>query len=139
MTQKYVAGAGDVPVAKANEGDDYARKAVIASTVGYALDGFDLLILGFILAAISADLGLSSTQAGSLVTWTLVGAVVGGIVFGWLSDKFGRVRVLKSPGPYQVCMRAGWLRDSGESAVCLPNQVVVQVTGPNPRFDSINF
>ena len=87
MTQKYVAGAGDVPVAKANEGDDYARKAVIASTVGYALDGFDLLILGFILAAISADLGLSSTQAGSLVTWTLVGAVVGGIVFGWLSDK----------------------------------------------------
>ncbi|WP_299451213.1 MFS transporter [uncultured Pigmentiphaga sp.] len=94
MTQKYVAGAGDVPVAKANEGDDYARKAVIASTVGYALDGFDLLILGFILAAISADLGLSSTQAGSLVTWTLVGAVVGGIVFGWLSDKFGRVRVL---------------------------------------------
>ncbi|ODS72429.1 MAG: MFS transporter [Bordetella sp. SCN 67-23] len=83
-----------MPAGKANEGEDYARKAVIASTVGYALDGFDLLILGFILAAISADLGLSSTQAGSLVTWTLVGAVVGGIVFGWLSDKHGRVRVL---------------------------------------------
>jgi len=94
MADKYAASPGDIPAGKANEGEDYARKAVIASTVGYALDGFDLLILGFILAAISADLGLSSTQAGSLVTWTLVGAVVGGIVFGWVSDKHGRVRVL---------------------------------------------
>ena len=29
-----------------------------------------------------------------LVTWTLVGAVLGGFIFGTLSDKFGRVRVL---------------------------------------------
>lgn len=58
------------------------------------MDGFDLLILGFMLPAISADLALSPTQAGSLVTWTLIGAVAGGIVFGSLSDKYGRVRVL---------------------------------------------
>ncbi len=71
-----------------------ARKAIWASSIGYALDGFDLLILGFILAAVSAGLGLSSTEAGSLVTWTLVGAVIGGIGFGLLSDIYGRVRVL---------------------------------------------
>jgi len=58
------------------------------------MDGFDLLILGFMLAAISADLALNPAQAGSLVTWTLVGAVVGGIIFGALSDTYGRVRVL---------------------------------------------
>ncbi|WP_433704631.1 MFS transporter [Paraburkholderia sacchari] len=58
------------------------------------MDGFDLLMLGFMLPAISADLHLSGAQAGSLVTWTLVGAVAGGIVFGLLSDRFGRVRVL---------------------------------------------
>lgn len=74
--------------------DVYARKAVLASAVGYALDGFDLLILGFILTAISAGLGLTSTQAGSLVTWTLIGAVCGGIFFGVLSDYMGRVKVL---------------------------------------------
>lgn len=72
----------------------YARKALIASAVGYAMDGFDLLILGFMLRAISADLGLNPAQAGSLVTWTLVGAVIGGIGFGMLSDIYGRVRVL---------------------------------------------
>jgi len=72
----------------------YGWKALMGSAIGYAMDGFDLLILGFMLSAISADLHLSHGQAGSLVTWTLVGAVCGGIVFGHLSDHFGRVRVL---------------------------------------------
>lgn len=58
------------------------------------MDGFDLLILGFMLRAISAELHLTPPQAGSLVTWTLIGAVAGGILFGILSDHYGRVRVL---------------------------------------------
>jgi MFS family permease len=74
--------------------DSTARKALAAATIGYAMDGFDLLILGFMLRAISADLHLTPPQAGSLVTWTLIGAVVGGILFGVLSDYYGRVRVL---------------------------------------------
>jgi MFS family permease len=71
-----------------------AWKALAGSAVGYAMDGFDLLILGFMLSAISAELHLTPGQAGSLVSWTLVGAVFGGIVFGALSDRFGRIRVL---------------------------------------------
>ncbi|MCQ9121775.1 MFS transporter [Rodentibacter pneumotropicus] len=74
--------------------NQYGWKALIGSAVGYAMDGFDLLILGFMLSAISADLNLTPAQSGSLVTWTLIGAVFGGIVFGALSDKYGRVRVL---------------------------------------------
>ena len=66
----------------------------MGSAVGYAMDGFDLLILGFMLSAISKDLNLTPGQAGSLVTWTLIGAVFGGIFFGILSDKYGRIRVL---------------------------------------------
>ena len=72
----------------------YAWRALWGSAIGYAMDGFDLLILGFMLAAISTDLHLVPSQAGALVTWTLVGAVCGGIVFGTLSDHYGRVRVL---------------------------------------------
>lgn len=74
--------------------DRYSWKAMFGSAIGYAMDGFDLLILGFMLHAISTDLNLTSAQSGSLVTWTLIGAVIGGIVFGSLSDRFGRVRVL---------------------------------------------
>jgi MFS family permease len=70
------------------------RNAILGSAIGYATDGFDLLILGFMLRPISADLGLSQAQAASLVTATLFGAVIGGFSFGWLSDRLGRVRVL---------------------------------------------
>ncbi|MEL0555079.1 MULTISPECIES: MFS transporter [Klebsiella/Raoultella group] len=69
-------------------------KAMVAAISGYAMDGFDLLILGFMLPAISVSLALSTSQAGSLVTWTLIGAVLGGIIFGHLSDRLGRIRVL---------------------------------------------
>ncbi len=72
----------------------HALQALIASVLGYAMDGFDLLILGFMLPAIAADLHLTPAQSGALVTWTLAGAVAGGIVFGMLSDYFGRVRML---------------------------------------------
>jgi len=71
-----------------------AIKALIGSALGYAMDGFDLLILGFMLKMISADLHLTPAEGASFVTATLIGAVVGGIFFGMLSDKIGRVRVL---------------------------------------------
>jgi MFS family permease len=70
------------------------RNAILGSAIGYGTDGFDLLILGFMLRPISADLGLTQAQGASLVTATLVGAVLGGFGFGWLSDRLGRVRVL---------------------------------------------
>jgi benzoate transport len=72
----------------------YAWKALAGSAIGYAMDGFDLLILGFMLPAITAGLQLTSGQGGALVTWTLIGAVAGGLIFGALADRFGRVRVL---------------------------------------------
>jgi len=65
-----------------------------ASALGFGVEGFDLLILVFLLAPISAAFGLSTTRAASLMTGTLLGAVTGGIAFGLLSDYFGRVRVL---------------------------------------------
>lgn len=52
---------------------------MVAAVSGYAMDGFDLLILGFMLPAISLSLALNPSQAGSLVTWTLIGAVLGAL------------------------------------------------------------
>ncbi len=74
--------------------DKAAWKALFGSALGYAMDGFDLLILGFMLRIISDDLNLTPPQGASLVTGTLIGAVVGGIIFGMLSDRLGRVRIL---------------------------------------------
>jgi hypothetical protein len=44
------------PAAADQVPDVAAKKALAASAIGYAMDGFDLLILGFMLRAISADL-----------------------------------------------------------------------------------
>lgn len=74
--------------------DTEAWRALWGSALGYAMDGFDLLILGFMLRPISADLHLTPAEGASFVTATLVGAVLGGLVFGMLSDRLGRVRVL---------------------------------------------
>ena len=74
--------------------DRNAWKALAGSALGYAMDGFDLLILGFMLRTIASDLHLSQAQSASLVTATLIGAVLGGIGFGMLSDRLGRVRIL---------------------------------------------
>ena len=76
------------------EQDRYAVKALLASLAGNILDTFDNLLLGFLLVAISAELHLSRPEAGSIATATLIGAVVGGIGFGILSDQYGRIRVL---------------------------------------------
>jgi MFS family permease len=84
-----------IPVSQSPERvSRYAWKVLAGSAIGYAMDGFDLLILGFMLPAISVGLHLGAQQAGALVTWTLIGAVAGGVIFGALSDRFGRVRVL---------------------------------------------
>lgn len=51
----------------------------------------------------------------------------------------GAARCAASPGPNGICQRAGWLRHAGETAVSLPNRVLIEVTGGAPRYDSINF
>ncbi len=71
----------------------YQKKTLFASTVGYALDGMDMMILGVCFSLISVSFNLSKTELGTLTSVTLLGAVLGGILFGVLADKYGRVRV----------------------------------------------
>lgn len=71
----------------------YQKKTLFASTTGYALDGLDMMILAFCLPMITKFFNLDEGQSGFLGTVTLFGAVIGGIGFGILADKFGRVRV----------------------------------------------
>jgi hypothetical protein len=45
----------------------------------------------------------------------------------------GQVRVLSSSCPLKLCQRAGWIGAAGEMIVCLPNEVVVRLSGRPPR------
>jgi MFS family permease len=71
-----------------------ARRALVAASMGWALDAFDVMLFSLTLAAVIKDLGLTKTQAGALGSITLLGGAVGGLVFGHVADRFGRTRAL---------------------------------------------
>ena len=48
----------------------------------------------------------------------------------------GAVWVRQASCPDQVCVRTGKLSKSGQSAVCLPAKVTIQVTGSEKEFDA---
>lgn len=50
----------------------------------------------------------------------------------------GRIRVVDSPGRRKLCVRQGWLSRAGETAVCLPNRVVVSIAGRR-SIDALNY
>ncbi len=70
----------------------YQWKTLWASTIGYALDGLDLMVLSYVMSIIITHFKLNSAQAGFVSTITLIGAVIGGYTFGVLADIFGRVK-----------------------------------------------
>lgn len=50
-----------------------------------------------------------------------------------------RARISSDPSPRQYCVRQGWLQQAGEVAVCLPNEVSVELTGSRKKYDSLNY
>jgi len=50
-----------------------------------------------------------------------------------------KARITSDPSPRQYCVRQGWLQQSGEIALCLPNQVSVELAGSQKRYDSLNY
>jgi len=68
------------------------RRALIAASMGWALDAFDVMLFSLTLSAVIAELGLTKAQAGALGSITLLGGAAGGLFFGWVADRYGRTR-----------------------------------------------
>ncbi len=69
-------------------------KTLLAAQLGWMLDAMDVMLYAFALDVIRAEFSLSSGQAGALVSVTLVASAAGGIIFGILADRIGRVKAL---------------------------------------------
>ncbi|HLP98398.1 MAG TPA: NusG domain II-containing protein [Sideroxyarcus sp.] len=50
-----------------------------------------------------------------------------------------KARISSDPSPRQYCVRQGWIQQEGEIAVCLPNEVSVELTGGEKKYDSLNY
>jgi hypothetical protein len=47
----------------------------------------------------------------------------------------GRVRILNSPCPLKICEKKGWISNKGDFIICIPNRVVIRITGE--KYDAI--
>lgn len=55
-----------------------------------------------------------------------------------LEVREGRVRMVDSACPDKLCVRTGWISRPGESIVCLPNRVVIEIVGGEGGPDVVN-
>lgn len=72
--------------------------AVLVAALGYFVDIYDLLLFGIVRVESLIDMGLSESQlltdGESILQWQMWGLLLGGIIWGVMGDKKGRISVL---------------------------------------------
>lgn len=71
-------------------GTRYRWRVLYMTFLAYLYDSLDLQILAICLPVIIASLGLSLTDAGLLASATMIGTALGGVIFGWVAENWGR-------------------------------------------------
>lgn len=51
----------------------------------------------------------------------------------------GKVRFKQSPCNSQYCVHQGWLQRAGQTAICIPNQVSIELIGTVQTMDTLNY
>jgi MFS family permease len=69
-------------------------RVLAAAKVGWMLDAMDFMLYAMALGQLRAYFQFDDATAGFLGTVTLVMSGVGGLVFGYVADRFGRTRAL---------------------------------------------
>ena len=71
------------------------RRALLATYLGYGLDGFDFMIYSFIIPTLLSLWSMSKAEAGYIASGALITSAVGGWAAGVLADRYGRARILQ--------------------------------------------
>jgi MFS family permease len=74
--------------------DADARRALLAASLGWMLDSFDVMLYALLVATLIRELGMTPATGGLLASLTLVASAAGGIIFGIIADRYGRTRAL---------------------------------------------
>jgi MFS family permease len=61
--------------------------------ITWVLDGLEVTLAGTIGGVIKSSLHMSDSQVGDSATFYLIGAVLGALFFGWLTDRLGRKKL----------------------------------------------
>ncbi|SEC61525.1 Predicted arabinose efflux permease, MFS family [Rhizobiales bacterium GAS188] len=88
------AAAGETRLPWYREVTPDAWRSLLAAGLGWLFEVFDLYILALTTPALIVVFELSRADAGLITSVSATGAILGGILFGWVADRIGRVRTL---------------------------------------------
>jgi MFS family permease len=71
-----------------------ARRALLAASLGWLLDAFDVMLYALVLTSLLDEFGMDLATGGRLGSLTLAASAAGGAIFGVIADRFGRTRAL---------------------------------------------
>jgi MFS transporter, PHS family, inorganic phosphate transporter len=77
-------------------------KIMFVSGMGFFTDAYDLFIIGIVVALLTPEWHLSTSQTSLLNSVTLAASAVGAILFGRIADILGRKRIYR----YEVLVLA---------------------------------
>lgn len=69
-------------------------KCLFALFFAFVIEAWELLIIVYVSTAIATDFGLSATQIGTLISAVFLGMIPGCLMWGTVSDRIGRRRVV---------------------------------------------
>src|ERR687886_3046461 len=68
--------------------------AWLSAFVGWIFDYYEIFLLTFLIVPIGAEFSLEPGQTSYIISVQLLFLAVGGVLFGFLADRFGRQRML---------------------------------------------
>lgn len=82
----------------------FQKKVTTCAAGGKLCDGWILAVIGIALPMSTTGLGMSSTQEALIGSASLIGLFIGGLLFGWVTDKIGRKKMfLATLATFLVC------------------------------------
>jgi putative MFS transporter len=93
MSESAAIDRGGLPALDQRPMSPRQRYAALLAAFGGFIDGYDLLVIGGALIFLKPQFGLSPQETGMLGAAEFLGAMLGLVVFGDLSDRLGRLGV----------------------------------------------
>lgn len=94
MTKPVAAGSAAVDPAKLTAATAYTprerRFLIVFAVVGALIESMELNLLSFPMRDLAASFGVTNQQVVAAITAQSLASIVGGFLFGWIADRYGR-------------------------------------------------